>query len=55
MTWDKLLGRYFLAFILSALICWHMNWATQFGILVSCFFAGGVGNLIWGKEDANPK
>ena len=52
---DKLLGRYFLAFILSALICWDMNWAIQFGILVGCFFAGGISGLIWGKKDVESK
>jgi len=55
MTWDKLTSRYFLAFVLSSLICVHMNWAIQFGILVGCFFAGGISGLIWGKKDVESK
>jgi len=47
---NKFIGRYFLCFLLSALICYQKNWETAFGIAISVFFAGGVFKLLWGKE-----
>lgn len=48
---DKMLGRYFLFAIFCSLICLYMNWHEAFKVLIASFFAGGLGKIIWGKED----
>ena len=46
IDFSKLIGRYFWAFLISALICVDKEWEGAFKVLIGCYFTGGVVGLI---------
>ena len=51
MDWSKLVGRYFLSFLLITIVCYLKNWDKVFEVAIVTFFAGGVANAVWGNKD----